>query len=117
MYAHIDRQAIRMLIGLADVDFVRSTFEVFVTEAKQDLSAIDQAVLSRDFEAMRAHSHRIQGSASMLGASELQALCEQINYLAKHERFEEIPEKVSMVREEFAKVLSDIEPAIKEAQS
>jgi HPt (histidine-containing phosphotransfer) domain-containing protein len=105
-----------MLIGLADVAFVRSTFEVFVTEAKQDLAAIDDAVSRRDFEAMRAHSHRIQGSASMLGASELQALCEQVNYLAKKESYDQVPDKVAAVHEEFGKVITDIEPAISEAQ-
>ena len=116
LYAHINRSTVRNLIELGGVDFVRETFEVFVAEATSDIDKLMACVERQDFDELRKASHRIRGAAAMLGAEELEALCEQASHLAKHAQHATIPSHTGLLQQEFRAVLGDIDAAIADAQ-
>lgn len=74
---HLDAFTVGELKTVMGGDFSQLV-RAFITDSHQRLAAIAAAVDSADAEALRRAAHSFKGSAGNMGATGLQALCQEL---------------------------------------
>jgi two-component system sensor histidine kinase EvgS len=77
MKSGIDPEILRRVVG-NDPEMFCEVLEDFVWHAQSEIAAIRVAVASEDAEQMKIPTHRLKGSASLVGAAQLVDACTQI---------------------------------------
>ncbi|HVN47896.1 MAG TPA: Hpt domain-containing protein [Bacteroidota bacterium] len=68
-------ERLTMLKEETDVEFVYELVEIYMAESPKMISSIRDAILKKDFEALRTTAHTLKGSSYNLGAKRLGDLC------------------------------------------
>jgi HPt (histidine-containing phosphotransfer) domain-containing protein len=68
-----------------DASIARELVEEFLPSARSDVSAIRQAAADSLLQDVKSASHRLKGSAALIGARELIALCTELQLAAMRE--------------------------------
>jgi HPt (histidine-containing phosphotransfer) domain-containing protein len=74
----LDPEAIDKLHDADAPDFTRALIDQFVREAHDSVRALKDAAALGDVAALNKTAHRLKGSASIMGAARLAALCSQV---------------------------------------
>jgi HPt (histidine-containing phosphotransfer) domain-containing protein len=77
MKSGIDPDILRRVVG-NDPEFLREVLEDFVWHAQSEIAAIRVAIASEHAEQMKIPTHRLMGSASLVGAAQLVDACTQL---------------------------------------
>ena len=64
----------------------REIIEIFLRKSNQDLIELAQSMTGESFEMWRQTNHSLKGSAALLGADVLQALCLQGESMTSYDR-------------------------------
>jgi CheY-like chemotaxis protein len=85
-----------LLVSETDPEFVGELIERFIEQGRPQVSEIDRALRSRDWESLKATAHSFKGASRNLGAGELAGLLEQLERVGETRREDETldPEKV-----------------------
>ena len=81
MKSGIDPDIFRRVVG-NDPDSLREVLEDFVRHAQSEITSILAAFVSQDGEQMKIPTHRLKGSASLVGACQVVAACTQLEAAA-----------------------------------
>jgi len=84
--ATIDPTALRRLQSLNRAgtgDLLAKLITLYVVGTPARLAALRQAIAQEDPRAMRQNAHSLRGSASILGAQEVESLCEQLERMGR----------------------------------
>jgi HPt (histidine-containing phosphotransfer) domain-containing protein len=77
MKSGIDADILRRVVG-SDPEFLREVLEDFVWHAQSEIAAIRVAIASEHAEQMKIPTHRLMGSASLVGAAQLVDACTRL---------------------------------------
>ena len=81
MKSGIDLDILRRVVG-NDPEFLREVLEDFVCHAQSEIDAIRAAFVSQDSEQIKIPTHRLKGSASLMGACQVVNACTQLEAAA-----------------------------------
>src|SRR5262249_32631844 len=81
MKAGIDPDILRRVVG-NDPDLLREVLEDFVCHAQSEIIAIRAAFVRHDGEQLKIPTHRLKGSASLIGACQVVDACTQLEAAA-----------------------------------
>jgi HPt (histidine-containing phosphotransfer) domain-containing protein len=84
MTAPFDPALLNAVVG-GDLLIARELIEDFLPSARLDVAAIHKAAADAAMEDVRATSHKLKGSASLIGARDLIAVCMQLQSAAVHD--------------------------------
>ncbi len=96
-----------ILASLRDIsdrrdEFLAELAQLFLDDSPQRLDAIEEAVVSRDGEALRSAAHALKGSAGNLGAFRLRAAAAVLETAGAANALDEAPERFADLRREYA---------------
>ncbi|USD43949.1 TMAO reductase system sensor histidine kinase/response regulator TorS [Vibrio sp. SCSIO 43135] len=74
----LDEKVLNRDIEVLGVDKVRQIVELFEVGAKESVTALEQAAAEQDNQSAKAHAHKLKGSASSLGLTQLYMVCKSI---------------------------------------
>ena len=104
----LDRRVVSE-IAAGDPSAEREVLQRFREYNDQDAALLASAQASRDLSALLHAAHRMKGASRTVGAMQLASTCERLEAASRAGRWEEIEALVPRVREEVARVNSDIE--------
>lgn len=76
--------------------------DTFLADSEERMRLLKQTFAAGESEALRRAAHSFKGSCSNLGASELAALCCELESLARDERLADAPAMIGRIEREFA---------------
>jgi signal transduction histidine kinase/AmiR/NasT family two-component response regulator/HPt (histidine-containing phosphotransfer) domain-containing protein len=98
-------------------DPTTSIVRSFLTNLPRYVKRIHNGLAERDAEGLATAAHSLIGSAGMIGALKLSAMCREAEVLARQDRMNELEDHVNLVRQEAAIVDRDLRALILEASS
>ena len=106
MSGELDPAAIEGLREIAGDEFVADLVDTFRAEAPGLLGALGSA----DPEEVRRAAHTLKSNAATFGAGELEALCRELEELAKTGSLDGVPDLTSRIGLEFQAVDAALAP-------
>ncbi len=107
----INQEKLTMLSSL-DADgsnhLLKNVLSVFQSSAPQTMSQINQAMLSKDADALRRAAHTLKSSAANVGAEQLAHLCKQIESYASEKQMETVQKLMFTLHHESEKVFNEL---------
>lgn len=102
----IDKNRIGVLksLGEGDPSFFRELVERFLSDAKQEIEAIEEALVSSDHLIVSQLAHKLKGSSYNMGAARLGRICEAISEGVEHKDVRRTTEGVKALGDELSKV-------------
>ena len=94
-----------------DEEFIQSVISVFLEEVPGDLSGLESAVTSGDFEQIYKLSHKIKPNVDLLGMEPTRAMALEMETMGKNE------ENLEGIRERFLPFKKDVEQVISELRN
>jgi len=92
----------------ADVAVSPTVARLFVQHVPQQIEDLQAALNARDDEALRAHAHKLKGSATVIGAQRMVALCQELERVPRdaadqlfnlRAEFEQVKDALATLRE------------------
>jgi len=92
----------------ADVAVSPTVARLFVQHVPQQIEDLQAALNARDDEALRAHAHKLKGSATVIGAQRMVALCQELERAPRNAadqllnlraEFEQVKDALATLRE------------------
>ena len=92
-----------------DEDFIMSVVSVFLEEVPEDLSALERAIDSGDFEQIGKMAHKIKPNVDLLGMEQTRANAYELETLGKNAgSLEEIKIKFPLLKKDVQQVMSEL---------
>jgi CheY-like chemotaxis protein len=66
---------LRLLAGSEDPEFFENVVKLFLEETTQRIVTIEEKILARDMNALKASAHRMKGSCKQLGVTRMAGTC------------------------------------------
>jgi len=70
------------VVAHGDVDFERELIETFLSDSRNQMAALGQAILGENWEEVRKRAHSIKGSSANVGAVRMQAAAGRLEQIA-----------------------------------
>ena len=83
-------------------EFLREIAGIFLEDTPNRIAELDQSLAAGDVAKFTRAAHSIKGSSSNLGATALQAVCEDLERRARAEGLAAVSDLVAQVKAEFA---------------
>jgi HPt (histidine-containing phosphotransfer) domain-containing protein len=90
--------------------------EMFLTDAADQLIALEQAIASADWTATSRTAHRLRGASSNVGAEELARLCSDLEHRSSEGAAVEGASEMG-IRQEFERVSIALQDCVAQAKS
>lgn len=92
-----------------DQDFVLSVISVFLEEVPEDISALEGAIATEDFEQIGKMAHKIKPNVDLLGMEQTRANAYDLEQLGKNcGSLEEIKTKFPILKKDVEQVISEL---------
>ena len=91
-----------------DDDFIKSVISVFLEEVPQDLSGLEKALESENYEQVYQLAHKIKPNVDLLGMEQTRAAALEIETLGKSEA------NMAEIRNIFPSLKKDVEQVVAE---
>jgi HPt (histidine-containing phosphotransfer) domain-containing protein len=101
----VDLAAARRWVG-GDRALLLELVGIFVAEASARLGELRGALTSRNVKELERVAHSLKGSAGILGASELQQACAELELAAAAKRFDVAPALLTRLDSELGRVVA-----------
>lgn len=105
---HLDEEALAELQEVMDDEF-EVLIHTFLTDSRERIEGLKQAVSGQDAEALAHMAHSFKGSCINIGAPQLGELCQIAESAGKEQRLDEAPETVAAIESEFRNVTHMLE--------
>ena len=79
----IDQTAFEDLKQISGEDFINELIDAFLDDAPNMLKSMQSALDSKDLESFRRNAHSLKSNANTFGATELGALAEELEFMAR----------------------------------
>ncbi len=88
-----------------EAEVLQSVIEAFFEETPKELGRLEQALASADLEGVERYSHRMAGSAGMIGATRFRSMAREIEGVAKGGALDGVETMTTRLQTEFAAFL------------
>jgi histidine phosphotransfer protein HptB len=105
VYATLDRAALRLLSD-GDQRFEQQLLGLFVEDMQAHILALQEAIASRNCDALRQSAHHIKGSSANVGAMPLSQLASLLETYGIQRSLDRAPSVFQMLQQEFERVLA-----------
>jgi len=85
-------------------EFLRSLFEMFLTEEPKRIGRLAAAVSSCDLEQVRYQAHSLKGAAATMGMERLRDACRELEFAAKAGEAGDMPDCMAKIEREIEAV-------------
>jgi HPt (histidine-containing phosphotransfer) domain-containing protein len=103
----IDGAIFKELKRMSGNDFVSELIDVFLDDAPHMLDAMRTALEAKDIESFRRNAHSMKSNANTFGATELGALAQELENMAKESNLS-IGNKLDLLKEAYRKVAEEL---------
>lgn len=79
----LDQAAINGLKGMGDPEGIQDIIDTFIEEIQKDIKTLQSLMDFRDQSALYATTHKMKGTAGIVGAAAMSANLERINTMTK----------------------------------
>lgn len=107
--------ALRELGGEDDPDLFQDLVETFAIDSPPRLDAIEEAVRSKDADALARAAHGLKSSAANMGARSVAESCRRLEAMGRERSFRDAPELVAALRAQYSAALAALEDALTDA--
>ena len=87
-----------------DVEFFKGLLDDFFWQVEKRLSILEEAVINKDYQVMKAEVHAIKGGAANLGANTLSKAALNLEDIIKTDTFDKSFEGVEKIQNEFLRL-------------
>lgn len=87
----------------------RELLDIFTSEAREGIIGLAEAVEEKDYVRCKHYAHNLKSTSAYIGAENLSKLLAKIETATSHGRNEEIPGLYAAARDEFSRVLVELE--------
>jgi len=92
-----------------DEDFILSVIAIFLEEVPADLTDLEEAVASKDFQQIYKLAHKIKPNVDLLGMEQTRILALDIETLGKSEsNFDDIATKFPLLKKDIEQVFAEL---------
>ena len=92
-----------------DEDFIVSVISVFLEEVPEDLTALENAITSGNFEQIGKMAHKIKPNVDLLGMEQTRANAYELEKLGKESgNMEEIEAKFPLLKKDIEQVILEL---------
>ncbi len=107
----LDPAALTLLrqLGEGDPTFVEEMIGTFLEDAPRLLAGMRKALAEGDAPALRLCAHSLKSNSANFGASELAALCRELENAAKAGRLDDAPARVAEIEQAYGRVRGALE--------
>jgi HPt (histidine-containing phosphotransfer) domain-containing protein len=99
--SHLDNTVLASLQDIMEDEYPL-LLQTFLNDSEERLELLRNAVRDRDAETLRLVAHSFKGSCSNMGATELAALCKELEDMAREDTLVSAREVLERVEREFA---------------
>ena len=96
----IDITILKGLIG-DDTETIKTFLIKFIQTVPENMAEIKQALAGNNFKDLKAKTHKMKSSARVIGATNMSAICQDIEDTSLDENTNELNEKIKTLVEEF----------------
>jgi HPt (histidine-containing phosphotransfer) domain-containing protein len=87
-----------------DVEFFKGLLDDFFWQAEKRISILEDAVINKNYQVMKAEVHAIKGGAANLGANTLSKAALDLEDIIKTDTFDKSSEGVGKIKNEFLRL-------------
>ena len=110
-----DWQQLRQLAG-EDTDFEYELLEIFLQDAQQSLTDLEQAIANRSIQAIQDTAHSLKGASANVGAISLAVAARQLEQIAQGNQLAEAPALLRQIRRHCAHIQSHLQSHLRAKQ-
>ena len=105
--ADLDQRAldnIRALQSQGSPNILQKIIDMFISNSPQQLEKLEEAATTGNADLLRSAAHSLKSSSANLGATEMSAMCSELEKMGLHKELEGVVSKVGVLEFEFEAV-------------
>ena len=112
-FPQLDPTALAALAKFGGKKVLIEVFDIFVAGSTERYAEIDSALARHDFITLEREFHSTKSTAKYLGASQLVALSDRLERIARNAHIDEVNQLISEFLKSYQLVLIDVQAALK----
>ena len=96
----------KLISRLGDEELIKEVVPIFLNDSQERVEKLQEAVLSKDSEAIKFYSHAIKGAARNVGAERLSDIAGRLESLSRERDLESVGSFYEELKTEYEKVVS-----------